>query len=133
MFKAAAQKPLESPAFKRRHLALSVRVLLILSTTPFCCGVFLTEKCLRIPFSPQNCINFLSVYSVPLSDLKYLIFLPVWFSTSTFQILNLAKTSDLCFNKYTQTFLEKSSTNVTKYLEPPMEGSFVGPQTSEWT
>src|SRR3954462_3571984 len=74
---ASAQNFFASPAFNLRHLALSAIVLFICSTTPFCCGVLRTVKCLLMPCCSQNSWNFESVYSVPLSDLRHLIFLPV--------------------------------------------------------
>jgi hypothetical protein len=39
-------------------------------------------------------------------------------STNAFNSLNFSKHSPLDFNKYTHTFLEKSSMYVTKYLAP---------------
>jgi len=52
---------------------------------------------------------------------KHLSFLPDSFLTWTSHFLKTLKTSDLCFKKYTKTFLLESSMKVTKYNEPPRE------------
>jgi hypothetical protein len=51
------------------------------SATPFCCGLYGTVNSLLIPTSLQKPSNSLEVYSPPLSNLKTLIYFPVWFST----------------------------------------------------
>ena len=99
-----AQNTLGRPTFNPMHLTLSAKVLFILSTTPFCCGVLLTVKWQVIPSNSQNLMNSLFLYSRPLSILRYIVFLPVWFSTYAFHFLNMPNTSDLCFIKCIQPF-----------------------------
>ena len=106
IFIASAQKFLTNLAFSLRHLVFSTIVLFILSATPLCCGVLCTVKCLLIPCCSHTFMNFESVNTIPLSDLMHLIFLPIWFSTSTSHTLNLANASNLCHMKYTQIFHE---------------------------
>jgi hypothetical protein len=112
--------------------ALSAIDLFILSATPFSCGVLRTVECLLMLCCSQKILNSSFVYSVPLFDLRHLIFLPVWFSTSAFHNLNLVNVSDLCRMKHIQTYLEKSSINVKNYTCPPWDAVFIGSQTSEW-
>ncbi|KAH7424264.1 hypothetical protein KP509_12G097800 [Ceratopteris richardii] len=88
------------------HLAISAICLFFLSATPFCCGVYLQVNCLLILFSCRKSENSLEKYSPPPSDLKVLIDLPISFSTSTLNLLNIENTSDFCFIQNSHTFLE---------------------------
>ena len=74
------------------------------------------ECCIWIPASAQYWINSNLTYSPQFSDLRTLSFLPDWFSTKALKTLKRPKTSDLCFRKWTQQYLEKSSMNVNEYL-----------------
>ena len=76
------------------HITLFNRLLFILSTTMFCCGVCLTVLCLKIPFSSQNLSNSLLQNSRPLSVLSTFRVLLVWFSINIFHALNLSKVLD---------------------------------------
>ena len=55
----------------------SIIVLLFLSITPFCCGLYGVVKSLLIPESLHNYLNSSNVNSPPLSDWKVLIFFSV--------------------------------------------------------
>ncbi len=81
----------------------------------------------------KKCLNPLEMYSPPLSDRNTLILCSDCVSTSALNSLNFSKHSPLNFNKYTHTFLEKSSMYVTKYLAPPKDVVLMGPHTFECT
>ena len=70
-------------------------------------------------------------YSPPRLDQSILILLPLYFSTSDLNFLNLSSTLDLGFIKYTWPYLLWSSMNIMKYEKPPMAWIFIGPHTSE--
>jgi len=84
-------------------------VLLALSATPFCWGLFRTVCCLWMPWSVQNASNSLDMYSPPLSSRKEPILWPVTFSAQALNCLNEAKVSDLRFKRYTPLKRGKSS------------------------
>jgi hypothetical protein len=54
---------LDKPASESKAMILSPSVLLVLSATPFCWGLFLTECCLAIPHSVKYASNSLDMYS----------------------------------------------------------------------
>ena len=86
-------------------LTMSVMVLFFLSTTPFCCSVYLAVNCLCMPFSLQKRRNYFEIYAPPLSILKTFICCPLCFSTRALKWQNFSNTSLLYFKKYTQVFL----------------------------
>ncbi len=91
------------------------------------------EVCFSMPCALKKRLNPLEMYSPPLSDRNTLILCFDYVSTSALNSLNFSKHSPLDFNKYTHTFLEKSSMYVTKYFAPPKDVVFMGPHTSECT
>jgi hypothetical protein len=94
-------------------LAFSINVLFILSTTPFCFGVYgLVFMCV-IPHYLQNHSKFFPHNSPPFPFLITLIFLFVWFSTRDLSSLKFSKNSDFFLRKYSHVFLEKSSMKET--------------------
>jgi len=105
MFTISTQKFLASFAFSLGHLVYSTIVLFILFPTSFLlwcqayCEVSLDLMLLNNP------INFESLYLVPLSNLRHLIFLFVLFSTYVFHTLNLTNISYLYRIKYTKPFV----------------------------
>jgi hypothetical protein len=56
--------------------SFSAIVLFILSITPFWYGSLYTVKCIMISYYSHNFVNCNFIYSLLLSDLRYLIFLP---------------------------------------------------------
>jgi hypothetical protein len=56
--------------------SFSAIVLFILSITPFWYGILYTVKCIMISYYSHNFVNCNFIYSLLLSDLRYLIFLP---------------------------------------------------------
>ncbi len=86
-----------------------------------------------MPCALKKRLNPLETYSPPLSDRNTLILCFDCVSTSALNSLNFSKHSPLDFNKYTRTFLEKSSMYVTKYFAPPKDVVFMGLHTSECT
>jgi hypothetical protein len=56
--------------------SFSAIVLFILSITPFWYGILYTVKCIMISYYSHNFVNCNFIYSLLLSDLRYLIFPP---------------------------------------------------------
>ncbi len=91
------------------------------------------EVCFSMPCAFKKPLNPLEMYSPPLSDRNTLILCSDCVSTNALNSLNFSKHSPLDFNKYTHTFLEKSTMYVTKYLAPPKDVVLMGPHTSACT
>ena len=68
--------------------------------------------------------------SPPLSNIMDLILFLKLFSTIALKTLKISKNFDFCFIRYIQQYLEQSSINVRKYLQPLMEFMGIGPPTS---
>ena len=75
-----------------------------------------------IPYCEQNSPKG-STYSPPRSLLIRLIFSFSYVSTSFLYILNLSIASSLLLSKYILQYFVQSSTNVIKYLFPPLVGA----------
>jgi hypothetical protein len=110
---ASTQNSCVSPTPLSMLLALSINVLFILSTTPFCCGVYGVVFWHAMPHYLQNYSKSFPHNSPPLSVLNTLIFLSIWFSTRDLNSLNFLKTYDFFLRKYIHVFLEKSSMKET--------------------
>ena len=111
-------------------LAISITILFFPSTTPFCWGVSVTEKCLLIPLSSQYLLNYLETNSPQLSDLKHLIFMSISFSVNSLNNWKQLNVSDFFFNRNIQFMWVMSSTNNKKYISPFNHVVLIGPQTS---
>jgi hypothetical protein len=69
----------------------------------------------------KNCLKAVEVYSLPLSDWRYLILVSNKFSTSNLIIQE--RTSLLLIKGYSQENWLYSSTNTTYYLHPLKDGT----------
>lgn len=107
-------------------LHIFVRCLFFLSATPFYCGVFRQISSRFILHYCKNCMNYVDVYSPPLSVHKHCIFRSNSFWTFSLNSLNLFKTFDFCLRISTQLYIEKSSTNVLIYWKPLIDDCLNG-------
>src|SRR5437762_1051903 len=97
----SAQRPFGMFAEIMIALTHSSNVLLYLSDTPFCSGVYDTVVSCLIPLSVRYCRMSLFTYSPPPSVRSDLIDLPVCFSTNVRNSANELKVSFFRSRKYT--------------------------------
>lgn len=103
MFIASAQKLFGSPPFSLKHIAHSA-IVCSSSLLHHSAAVFY-KLCNIIEYhAPHRILKTMNLSTLYQFILRCLIFLPIWFFTSTFHNLNLPKASNLCFIKYIQTF-----------------------------
>ncbi|KAL7998143.1 hypothetical protein Plhal703r1_c30g0118581 [Plasmopara halstedii] len=114
-------------------LANSTMVWLILSASPFCCGLKGALVCCTIPCSLKKLRNCLLMYSVPLSLRRHSSRSPVCFSTRFFYSTKLLNTWAFDDSRNTCTYLDKSSINVTTKRSSHLEVVRIGLITSECT
>ena len=80
-------------------LVISNKVLLRLSTTPFCCGVYGAVKCRCIPDTSQNSLNSELVNSPPLSFLRVFYSCPSFLFNYCLESLELLESFSLLFQQ----------------------------------
>ncbi|MFS7952032.1 hypothetical protein Hanom_Chr07g00602171 [Helianthus anomalus] len=116
VFTASAQKVKGKPESSSMVLAVSIKVLFFLSTTPFCSGVLGMLYCLTIPFFTQKASNSLFLNFVPLSLLKLFTGRSNCFSTCVTRSCKMPAVSSFECKKKVHVNLEKSSTITKQYL-----------------
>lgn len=111
------------------HLALSISVLLFLSATPLCSGVYGAVSCL---YYVEH--NTPETYFPLVLVLRVCSFFPVLYFSKRFIDFKLLKDLIISFQKMKRiecTFLEKSSIKVAKYFALPQESVYIGLQRFE--
>ena len=73
----------------RRDLAITITVLFLRSTMPFCCGVYGTVRCYLIPASSHNRVNSAERNSPSRSVLNILMRYPLVFLACNLNFLNM--------------------------------------------
>ena len=109
-------------------LIFSCMVIFILFETPFQGGLqgIVTSS---IPFASQKSKKAFDTKFSPLSDLKHYIFLRVCVLTSVTNLQKTERTPSFLFNAQTHMLCEKSSMNVTKYNDHPINIISIRPHT----